>query len=68
MLDLLGRRKNIILLSDTEPAEDQIQNVIVGGGSGNLIERAQSVVKIQQDHLVRDLSVYRDHTRIQPGQ
>ena len=44
------------LLSDTEPAEDQIQNVIVGGGARDLIQRTQRTVQIEQDHLVRNLA------------
>ena len=43
------------LLSDAKPAEDQIQDVIVGGGPRNPIERTQCAVQIEQDHLVRTL-------------
>jgi len=41
-----------ILLSNAERAEDQIQNVVAGGGSRNLIERLQGAVEIQQEHLM----------------
>lgn len=36
------------LFSDTEGTEDQIQNVIGGGGACHLVERAQRVVEIHQ--------------------
>ena len=43
------------LLSNAEGAEDQIEDVVGGGGAGDGIERPQGVVEIEQQHLVRDL-------------
>src|ERR1700674_5514407 len=40
------------LFSNAERAEDQIQNVVGGCGSRNLIERPQGVVEIEQKHFV----------------
>ncbi len=55
-----GGALEVILLPDAEPAENQIQDVIVGGGPGNFIERTQGAVEIKQDHLVRDPIAHRD--------
>ena len=43
------------LLSDAEGAEDQVEDVVGGGGAGDFVERAQGAVEIEQEHLVRDL-------------
>src|ERR1700674_967999 len=42
------------LFSNAERAEDQIQNVVGGCGSRNLIEWPQGVVEIEQEHFVGD--------------
>src|SRR5690242_16476089 len=42
------------LLADAERPEDQVEDVVGRGRSGNLIERSHSVVEIEQQHLVRD--------------
>jgi hypothetical protein len=44
------------LLSDAECAEDQIQDVVSGSGAGDGVQRAQSIVKIEQQHFVRNLA------------
>ena len=46
------------LLPDTKRGEDAVQNVIGGGRAGNGIERLQRGVKIQQQHLMRDLKLH----------
>ncbi len=35
-------------LSDTESAEDQIEDVIVGGSAGDLVEGPKGIVEIKQ--------------------
>jgi hypothetical protein len=40
------------LLADAESAEDQVQDVVGGGRSGDFVERAQGRIKIKQEHLV----------------
>jgi len=42
------------LLSDAETTEDQIQDVVGGGGAGDFIECFQCVVQVKQDHLMGD--------------
>jgi len=42
------------LLSDAEGAEDQIEDVIGGGGAGDFVEGAEGSVEIEQEHLVGD--------------
>ena len=42
------------LLSDAERAENEIQNVVGGGGARNLVKRAQGAVEIEQQHFVGD--------------
>jgi len=44
--------RNPTLLSDAESAEDQVQDVVGGGGAGDFVERAQGRIKIEQEHLV----------------
>src|SRR5579862_3413168 len=43
------------LFADAESAEDQVQNIVGGGGAGNFVESVQRVVEIEKQHLVRDL-------------
>ena len=47
------------LLSDTELAEDEVEDVISRGSSGYSVKRSKGVVKIEQEHLVRDFASYR---------
>jgi hypothetical protein len=42
------------LLSDAEGAEDQVEDVIGGGGAGDGIEGPESVIEIEQQHFVRN--------------
>src|SRR5215467_1463779 len=44
----------IFSFPNAERAEDQVQDVVVGRCAGDLIERAQSVVEIEQQHLMRN--------------
>ena len=46
------------LFSDAEGAEDQIEDVIGGGGAGDFIEGAEGSVEIEQEHLVGDSGGY----------
>src|SRR5579862_8079695 len=43
------------LLPDAERAEDQIQDVVGRGRAGDGIERAQRVIEVEQQHLVRNI-------------
>jgi hypothetical protein len=43
-----------ILLSDAEGAEDEVEDVVGGGGAGDFVEGAEGSVEIEQKHLVRD--------------
>ena len=45
-----------VLFSDAEGTEDQVENVVGGGGAGDFVERAQGCVEIEQEHLVRHSS------------
>ena len=47
------------LFSDAEGAEDQIEDVIGGGGAGDFVEGAEGSVEIEQEHLVGDSAGYR---------
>ncbi len=42
------------LLSDAERTENQVQNIVGGGGSSHGIEGAKSVVEIEQQHFMRN--------------
>jgi len=55
-------------LSNTELAEDEVEDVIRRGGSGYCVKRSKGVVKIEQEHLVRDSASYRMARRLQPNQ
>jgi hypothetical protein len=50
--EALWMLRNPTLLSDAESAEDQVQDVVGGGGAGDFVERAQGRIKIEQEHLV----------------
>lgn len=45
------------LFSDTEAAEDQVENIVSGGFAGDGIEWPQGAIKIEHDHLVRNVTV-----------
>src|ERR1700739_1405847 len=62
---LCGRE---ILLPNAEGTEDEVQNVVGGSRTRNCIQRPQRLVKIEQQHLVRDLFPYRDLRRLQRGE
>ena len=42
------------LFTDTKRGKNAVQDIVGGGGSGDGIDRAESRIKIQQQHLVRD--------------
>lgn len=44
----------VILLADAEGGEDEVENVVGGGGSGEGVERGEGVVEVDQQHLVGD--------------
>src|SRR5208282_3781336 len=50
------RALDATLFSDAEGAEDQVKDVVGGGGAGDFVERAQGRVQIEQEHLVRHSS------------
>jgi len=59
--DLNGRTDFVLdiwkikaLLSNAECAEYQIEDIVRGCGSCDLIERPQGVIQIKQEHFVRD--------------
>ena len=56
------------LLSNAELAEDEVEDVISRGSSGYRVKRSKSVVKIEQEHLVRDSASYRMARRLQRNQ
>src|ERR1700693_5703520 len=43
------------LFSNTEGAEDQVEDVICGSRAGDFIQLAQGGVQVKQDHLVGNL-------------
>src|SRR5512142_786379 len=47
----------LTLFSDAEGAEDQVEDVVVRGGSRDLVERAESVIEVEQQHLVGNAMV-----------
>jgi hypothetical protein len=42
------------LFADAEFAEDEIQDVVAGGGAGERVEGAEGVIEVEEDHLVGD--------------
>jgi hypothetical protein len=46
---------NATLLSNAEGTEDQVEDVVGGGGAGDFVEGAQGSVEVEQEHLVGDL-------------
>ena len=53
-LHRIGPRWTATLFSDAEGAEDQVEDVVGGGGAGDFVERTQGSVEIEQEHLVGD--------------
>src|SRR2546427_10316575 len=47
------------LLSDAEGAENEVEDVVGGGGTGDLVQRTERVVEIKQKHLVGNLVRHR---------
>ena len=45
------------LLTDAKCTENQVEDVVGGGGAGDFVERAERVVEIEQQHFVRDAIV-----------
>jgi hypothetical protein len=39
---------SFLSLADTEGAEDQIEDVVVGGGAGDLVQGPEGIVEIKQ--------------------
>jgi hypothetical protein len=50
-------RRKTALLSDAEAAENQVEDVVIGGCAGDLVERTERTVEIEQKHLVRNAVV-----------
>ena len=42
----------LTLFSDAERAEDQVEDVVGSGGAGDFIQRTQSAIEVEQEHLV----------------
>lgn len=42
------------LFADAELAEDEVQDVVGGGGAGKGVERLEGGVEVEEDHLVGD--------------
>ena len=42
------------LLSDAEGAEDQVEDVVGGGDTGDFVEGAEGSVEVEEKHLVGD--------------
>ena len=54
-------------LADAEGAEDQIQDVVGCGFSGEFVQCVEALVEIQQDHLVRSLCACGFHRLLKRG-
>ncbi len=52
---VLLRVDDPILFSDAKRAENQIEYVISSRGAGDLIERSEGVIEVQQEHFVGNL-------------
>lgn len=42
------------LLADAEFAEDEVEDVVAGGGTGEGVEGAEGLVEVQEDHFMGD--------------
>src|SRR5271165_3953994 len=51
-----GTLVDMMLLSDAERTEDEVQDVVRGSCAGDFVERTQGAVEVHQQHLVRGLS------------
>ena len=60
--------RSALLLSDAEGAEDQVQDVVGGGGAGDGVERPEGVVEIEQQHFVRDFRAHGDAGGVERGE
>ena len=58
----------LALLPDAEGAEDQIEDVVGGGGAGDGVERLQGVVEIEQQHFVGNFICYRAGGGVESGE
>ena len=47
------------LFSDAEGGEDQAEDVVGGGGAGDLVQWAERVVEIEQQHFVNRHALHR---------
>ena len=56
------------LFSNAEGTENQVQDVIGGGCSRDRVEGPKPVVKIEQQHFVRDFTGHRGGGGIERGQ
>src|SRR5689334_13540647 len=56
-----------LLLPGTEAAQYQIQDVIRCGLTGDGVERAQSTVKVEHNHFMRDFALDRQACGIEVG-
>src|ERR1019366_4462268 len=61
-----GTLLNVELLADAELGEDEAEHVLGGGRSGQRVQPAERLVKIQQHHFVRNLRSHCGAGRIQP--
>lgn len=52
--DDLGPAWKVGLLANAELAEDEVEDVVGGGGAGEGVEGVEGFVEIEQDHLVGD--------------
>src|SRR5271166_4185573 len=43
---------DVALFSNAERTEDEVQDVFGCGGAGNVVQRAQRAVEVEQNHLV----------------
>src|SRR5271167_2301520 len=43
---------DVILLPNAERGEDEAEDVLGGGGAGNVVQRTQRAVEVEQDHLM----------------
>src|SRR2546425_9311930 len=67
MYQPLTQFSNRYLLPDTKATEDQIEDVVGSRCPGDLVERAQGVVEVEQEHFVRHATVNRGFGGIECG-
>src|SRR3974377_1854468 len=66
-LDVFERPRTVYLFSDTKRAENQVQDVVGRSCAGDLVQRAQRVVEIEQDHLVGSFMRHGDCSGVEGG-